>query len=258
MNFQRQKYFFGDASRAFDLHRFTIGVLGVNFSLFYSLHRMSNISSVYTAYMKALYYIPFALSLLFCAFPFSESFIEDIEHKYIQLLVMRGSLKKYTLSKVVLIYLSAVMIMTLGTVLFSILAHLQAPWELKNEHLYADFLTKILWKNGFHLLFFASHSFFIGLLAGNLSILAAYVSLFWQEKLLTMTIPFLAYYLAIYYEYGMFGNIVWLNIRQIFNISYDVWNNPVYSALWPIIVSIFIALLIGTGIYRKLRRMYGG
>lgn len=256
MSLQRQNFLYGDLRRALLSIRFPVGVLGVAFALFYSLYRMSNILSVYAAYIDALYFIPFAFALLFCAFPFSESLIEDIEHKYIQLLVMRGSLKKYTLSKVILIYMSAIVVMILGTLLFTILAHLQAPWELKDEYLYTDIFTKIFWKNGFHLLFFASHSFFIGLLAGNLALLAAYVSLFWQEKLLVVAFPFLAYYLVIYYEYGIFGNIVWLDIRQIFNLSYDVWNNPVYSILWPIIVSLFIAVFMGIGIYRKLRRIY--
>lgn len=256
MSLQRQDFLCGDFRRALLSIRFPIGVLGVAFALFYSLYRMSDITSVYTAYIDALYFIPFALALMFCAFPFSGSLIEDIEYKYIQLLAMRGSLKKYTVSKVVLIYMSSVAVMILGTVLFAGLAHLQVPWELKDEYLYMDIFTEVLWKNGCHVLFFAAHSFFIGLLAGNLALLAAYVSLFWQEKLLVIALPFFIYYLTIYYEYGIFGNIAWLDIRQIFNLSYNVWNNQVYSILWPMVVSLFIAVVIGRGIYKKLRRIY--
>ena len=258
MNLQKQDYFNGDLKRAFFSIRFLIGGLGVMFALFYSLHRMSDYPSVYTAYMSALYFIPFSLTLMFCAVPFAASFLEDIKHKYIQLLIMRGSLKKYTLSKIAMIYISSVAAMVCGVMLFAAFVRLRAPWVLEDEYLYADILTTVFWKNGHHLLFFAIHSFFMVLMAGNLTILSAYVSLFWQEELLAVAFPFLAYYLMVYYKNGLFIDVIWLNIEQIFNVSYNVWNDPLYSLLWPLIVSLVTVVLVGTGIYKKLRRLYDG
>lgn len=256
MNFQKQNYFYGDLRRAFDSIRFPIGAVGVAFALFYSLHRMAEITSVYTAYMSALYYTPFVLALIFCAFPFAGSFIEDIKHKYIQILIIRGSLKKYTISKVVLIYSSSIVEMVLGTVIFVTLAHLWEPWVLEDEYLFADILKTVFWENGHYLIFFIIHSFFIGLLAGNLSVLSAYISLFWQEELLALATPLFSYYLMVYYEYGLFGAVEWLDIQRIFNVSYDVWKHPIYSLLWPLGISLFIGILLGVGIYKKLRRVY--
>ncbi len=256
MSLQKQDYLRGDFKRALFTNRFLIGVAGVVFALFYSLHRMADIASVYTAYMDALYFIPFSVALIFCAVPFAGSFLEDIKHKYIQLLIMRGSLKKYLMSKIIMIYISSAFSMFFGIMLFIVLVRLQVPWALEDEYLYSDILTKVFWENGHHLIFFAIHALFIGLMAGNLAILAAYVSLFWQEELLTIALPFLVYYLIVYYEYGLFGNVAWLNIKQIFNISYDVWKHPLYTLLWPVCVSLVTIVSVGTGIYKKLGRLY--
>lgn len=256
MSFGRQRYFRGDLRRAFCTVRFPVGIAGVVFAMFYSLHQMADITSVYTAYMNALYFLPFAVALLFCALPFAGSLAEDVKHRYIQLLVMRGSLWRYTLSKIVWIYVSAIAGMVLGVLLFVLLARMQAPWELADELLYGDILTEVFWKKGYHLLFFMAHSFFMGLLAGNLSLLAALVSLFWQEELMTIAVPFLAYYLLVYYGYGLYGDAQCLDVQQAFNVSYNVWNHPVYSLLWPLVVSQFLAVCMGAVIYIRLRGLY--
>ena len=76
--------------RTFLSHNFYVGILGVAFSYFYSIYKVSGISnSIYNTYTVAVYFIPFVLSLTFCALPYAQSLCEDMENKYIQQIMLR-------------------------------------------------------------------------------------------------------------------------------------------------------------------------
>lgn len=63
-----------------------------------------------------------------CASAFAAVFCEDLENKYLRYSIGRGNLKKYVLSKVIVIYVSSIITMILGTLLFIMYLRLQLPW----------------------------------------------------------------------------------------------------------------------------------
>ena len=69
--------------------------------------------------------------------------------------------------------------------------------------------------------------------------------------------PFLLYYLLIYYSGELFPGLPQLNIQFMFNPSYDTWTNEKMSFLFPLIFSGFVAIVMGICMYKQLRRKYG-
>ena len=66
--------------------------------------------------------------LLYTSSAFAAVFCEDLENKYLRYSIGRGNLKKYVLSKVIVIYVSSIITMILGTLLFIMYLRLQLPW----------------------------------------------------------------------------------------------------------------------------------
>lgn len=70
------------------------------------------------------------IAYAFCASAFAAVFCEDLENKYLRYSIGRGNLKKYVLSKVIVIYVSSIITMILGTLLFIMYLRLQLPGHL--------------------------------------------------------------------------------------------------------------------------------
>lgn len=68
------------------------------------------------------------IAYAFCASAFAAVFCEDLENKYLRYSIGRGNLKKYVLSKVIVIHVSSIITMILGTLLFVMYLRLQLPW----------------------------------------------------------------------------------------------------------------------------------
>ena len=248
-------YIKSDLKRAFQIRRVCAGSLGVTFAMFFSIYRMTDVTSVYRAYVDAIYFIPFMLSMTFCAIPFGGSVNDDVEYKFLNMLLLRGSTIKYVVSKVIVIYISAIVTMMVGVLIFAILIHCKVPWE---EAMFTeDAMLNILGGSTHGVVYFIIHSVFMGLLAANLSIFSAVFSMFWPNKLLQISMPFLLYYLLIYYSGELFPGLSQLNIQFMFNPSYDTWNNEKMSFLFPTIFSGFVAIVMGICMYKQLRRKYG-
>ena len=58
------------------------------------------------------------IAYVFCAFPFATVFCEDLDNKYIRYELIRSNLKRYVVTKIAFIYLTAILVMVLGTILF--------------------------------------------------------------------------------------------------------------------------------------------
>lgn len=230
--------------RTFLSHNFYVGILGVAFSYFYSIYKVSGISnSVYNTYTVAVYFIPFVLSLTFCALPYAQSLCEDMENKYIQQIMLRVKIEKYVFIRMGFIAMSAVVTMILGTLIFVLCIRQSVPWIEIYDGLDTDFLLQIC--QGHYIFYFVIKAFFNGILAACLSVTAAFFSIYWQSKFFILAFPFLGYSASVYFSDVMFKNIPQADISQCFNPSYNIWNSKILSILYPICFTvIFISIII--------------
>ena len=73
------------------------------------------------------FYSTYMLLLIFGAVAYSNAMMEDLEYKNYYLQIQKGSFRKYIWSKVITAFISAVIVMVLGTSIFCLMAHFKMP-----------------------------------------------------------------------------------------------------------------------------------
>ncbi len=249
------RYLFIEYRRAFFSYKFIIGVIGVTITHFLSIFKIAGInSSVYNTYITARYFIPFIVSMTFCTMCYAQSLCEDQEHFFLRQLNMRKSLRIYTISKIIVISMTAILAMVLGTMIFVLIVHVKVPWVLQGEILNTDILANFFQRTQFFPLYFVTDSLYTGMLAAMISVLAAYISLFWKNKLFVLSIPFMSFFLWNYFIKNLWNEISFLDFGLIFNPSLNLNNNEGVDLVKPIVIYFVVMGVLGLCVYRKLRR----
>lgn len=197
---------------------------------------------------RSTYTLVYALT----AVPFAGVFIEDGEHKFYNLSVLRGNLRKYTWSKVLTCFFVSVLTAAFGTLLCCFIVHTKLPWsnfepesivEYKN---YTCFGFLIGWD--MIPLYIFCYASMRGLLAGILSVLSQWLSLYAENQLFAVALPMSAYYFLI--------NILPepLNIYDIFEASVNMVDSVALKIPIALFVSAVSVLLLEYLIEKKLSK----
>lgn len=222
-------------------------------SLLFSLERAGwngMLEDVLVAYDFSITMPGSLIAYTFCAFPFATVYTEDLEHRYIRYSMIRGNLKSYVLSKTVVIYLSSVLVMLAGTLLFLILCRTHLPWAVHEPESYNAVCYKSLLESGQHLLYCVMTSLHLGVIAGALSSVAAMCSVFISNRAFVLAIPLVLFRILLSVRIGPHG---FYNIYSLYAynkyFSQD-WMNlllVVAISMLPLLPSIF-------GSYQGLKR----
>lgn len=105
---------------------FGIGILGVVGVYGFSLVQLKS-QDVYLLNYYIKFYSTYMLLLIFGAVAYSNAMMEDLEYKNYYLQIQKGSFRKYIWSKVITAFISAVIVMVLGTSVFCLMAHFKMP-----------------------------------------------------------------------------------------------------------------------------------
>ena len=105
---------------------FGIGILGVVGVYGFSLVQLKS-QDVYLLNYYIKFYSTYMLLLIFGAVVYSNAMMEDLEYKNYYLQIQKGSFRKYIWSKVITAFISAVIVMVLGTSIFCLMAHFKMP-----------------------------------------------------------------------------------------------------------------------------------
>lgn len=248
-----------DLLRAMVSWKFLVGVLGVSLVMYIaSLEGIASDTNVTYVVWLIVYGMLFMISLVFSAFPFAGCFCEDFEQKYAYSQIERGSLKNYAIAKVIAIMLVTSITMMLGVVLYVSLLHIKLPWFNQEDAICQSALSlggfRIILKKEWYFLYFALFGLQYGILAGILALLASYVSLYINNKLLTLSVPFMSFYLISYYCRALFGNWEKINLIYIFNATFNIWDNDIISFGYAVLVGLVFAVILGRLIFTKLKR----
>lgn len=247
---KRTKYFWMDLKRMGKGKRNYFAIAGVTFSLFYALEERGLRQSVLNTYFMAVTLSGLMLAYLFCILPYAFVFCEDLEHNYTRYQIIRGNLRKYVCSKVAVIYLSSVAAMVLGTVLFVLMCSLKIPWATEDLFgldimilgAYGDLIRK-----GHFFTYCVCYALQLGLLAGMLSVLAAFISLFISNKVMVAAIPVCIYQLGfVGYRGKYFSVYVFQAYNKIFQYSWQ-------CLLFAFAATMVFVIPITFGIIKKLK-----
>lgn len=252
-------YFKVDLFRAFSSWRFLVGVFGVVLAMYIaSLEGIASDTNVIYVVWIVVYGMLFMISLIFAAFPVSGFFCEDFEQKYINMLISRGNLKSYAISKILIITITAAITMMLGMVIYVSLLHMKIPWFDAEDSICQSALSlggfRSILAQKRYIVYFALFGFQYGILASVLALLAAYVSLYINNRLLTLSIPFMSFYLITYYSRALFGDAEKINLIYVFNATYNIWDNDMYSFLYALLFGAVLTVVLGKLIMHRLKR----
>lgn len=234
--------------------RLVFSVLGVAFSFLFSLEYRGFHSgdSVFTLYRLSSGLSGQILTYIFCMSAFSFVFCEDLENSYIRYSVIRFNLHPYVFSKVILIYLSSMACMISGGILFVFGCTAIVPWASPKDiadgfGAWGEEEFGFLLKEKHYVLYYFISLAFLGLLAGSLSVMAAYVSLYIRNKVMAFSLPIL-----LYQALCRFYASRWLSV-SVFHLESHWFDHPLLQIIYPIWLSIVSTILVSTAIFRKVQ-----
>ena len=257
---KREGYFRTEISRLFHNKGFYFSVMGIVMILFLSANDgMGNMGgSVLSSVLLSSYDAGFLAAFSLAAMPYAASFTDDLEYNYAKYLVIRGSYGKYVFSKMLVIFLSSMLAMGIGITCFSMLCSLGLPWadEGMMEYIlmyggYRSFLGQ-----GQYLLWFLLYGMQWGIFAGILSMAAAFLSLFWPNKLLVFSAPVLLYQILIEFGADSFRKISAFDPRVVFDARHNIWDSDLKMLAWAFLLGAAAWLLLGfAGVMQSKRRI---
>ncbi|MBO5303506.1 MAG: hypothetical protein J6A92_05595 [Lachnospiraceae bacterium] len=252
-----RKYLKMDINRAVCAKDFYIGILCVICACWFCTYQMKEYD-VYTMFTYISWQGTYTLVYAAAVISYAAVFLEDAEYQFWNLSVLRGDFKSYVWAKVLACFFVSTLTMTLGMTIFCFLWHLKNPWS----HFAASDMEVIqnmdcfrnLMKPETITLYFICGALLRSLLAGILSLIAAYVSLYIKNRLFVLTVPVVAYFFLV--NYLMSG----LKLPEICNICYifepqgAIFSDSVWQIPYAIGVSAGIIFLLKIVIERKLYR----
>ena len=153
-------------------------------------------------------------------------------------------------SKVSVIYLTSVAVMVLGSMVFVFLCRTQGPWvnpEADDVGVYLAGVYGGLIEEGHYAWYCMFYALQLGLLAGMLSVLAAFFSLYITNKVTVFALPVLIYQILL--ESSGSGK---------FTVYAFCAYNKYFARDWQCLLSLFLVsmgfvTILAWGIFKKLR-----
>ena len=241
--------------RCFKGYKFILGILGVIGVFMFSILDYGNEIRVIHVFVDSFLSITFLIAIMFCSLPYASSLCEDLENNYYRPELARHKLSVMILSKVIVIFFSAVLTMFIGSLIFTFLLGTRYEWGMLEG--YADFLVDIsdMIKNDQLVLYVAVTAYKIGTLYGLLALLSTAISLFVKNKLIVYAAPAIIWYLIVDLSGKFPDKPLYLDIYSIFSPYDNVWNNEWMTLLWSNLVVFILAMFLTAFIYIRFKRM---
>lgn len=246
-----------DSYRLLTSWKFYGSMLLLALAMVLSLESRDNIGeSVITIFFESISRVGNMLTFIVCAIPFASVYTDELETKYVCYSAGRGNLKKYVLSKSVVIMISSIIVFVAGALLFSLFFHIWFPWSSEEFiNMVHDGIAyeKILTKYGVcpWILLWAFQS---GMKAGCFSLLSAYVSLYISNRMLVLIMPAVLNQLMNELQSGRFGNIPMLCPNFVFDASVRIFSEDWMEMAWALIFAVCMTGIVFAATYVKIRK----
>lgn len=246
-----KKYFCMDMRRLLKSGTWIVSIIGVAVCLFFSLETKGFVNeNVLSTYFVSTTLSGVLITYVFSAFSYAAVFSEDIEHKYLQYMLIRGNLRDYVFSKISVIYISSVLTMVLGTFFFLMLCRMRMPWvnlEIDKLGILVEGTYGSLIEGGHYLGYCMLYALHMGILAGTLSIAAAFCSIFISNRMMIFVIPILLIQLLT--AISIHGYNVFIFYAYVKVLSSDFLN-----LIFILGLSVLPSAILTAGIYYKLKK----
>lgn len=248
----KSNYFTADIKRLIKRPNVYVAIVGVTISLFFSLEGKGIVNdNILSTYITSTELSGIMVAYIFCAFSYALSLCESLEQKYMRYEVVRGNLKKYLISKVSVTYVSSVLTMVMGTVVFLLMLRMRIPWvdfKSDSQEIIIAGQFAVLFQEGHYFIYCIIYAMHLGMLAGTLSVFALLVSMYITNKVTILAVPLLAYQILL----DNAGD----SIFTVF--SYRIYNrlfgSDFHYVIFILAFSIIPVLICTYGMYRKIKQ----
>lgn len=245
-----------DFKRVFHSYNFWLAIL------FVVLIRFVSIANVDFKISSLMYVFDIARSsdlklLIFpiAALPFASSFCSDWDNKYIRPTVVRASIKQYSLSKVIAVFISSALVVMIGTGIFMFITTFllsnpePSPAQLENYANSASFGQFVV--RGQYFLYIAVHSFIESFYFAFYAVVALAISTLIPNIFVTLAAPLIAHYLVIHLNTILqLPDIFRIYVLMNGNINFGgIMKSFLIIAFYPWLLS----LIVGVFFYRCVK-----
>ncbi|MBX4262783.1 hypothetical protein KTC96_23275 (plasmid) [Clostridium estertheticum] len=247
-----------DVRRAFCSFGFLLAILGV--CMVYYAGAMT-----FFSYADILFMFKYATEgssfnhvlLLFCALPYTTSFCNDWNSKYIRSIIARMGTKRYAASKIISCALSSGTAMVLGILLFIFPLLLRIPLVATNARLanYKQFVATLggsFLLNGHFIMYFIIYIYLAFLAAAFWSVLGLCVSAYIPNKFVALFTPFIGLYVLAYITCYF---PIWLQVNKITTGNFIIngtFISLIYATLFVTVLISCFGLLFHKAIKRRI------
>lgn len=183
------------------------------------------------------------LYILFAAIPSTLLFCLDWEHQFIRFLVIRTSQKCYTVSKVLVCFITAISVVLLSNVLLLIIFSSQFPlFDSNSDMLPNSYLT---WSGEAGVIIYILIKILCeAACAGFLSVTAMWLSTIVVSSFVALATPMMVYYIINTASYFFHVPGI-LHIGSLSNGLVEINQNPILSLLYTLLVFITATIVSG-------------
>jgi len=186
------------------------------------------------------------IGLCICAGAFSRSVCEDFENREFRYYLARGNKLRYITSRSIVIFFGAVVCMIAGTILFVLACRISMPWvDTDGGDFYSGSAYFELIRQGHYLLYFILYALHMGLVAGTLSVVSAFTSLFIRNKVMVLAMPTLLYRLLL--DFSIAGK----DLYMLFPL-YKCITNDALNFLFVFALTASTAAIFTVGMYFRI------
>lgn len=250
------RYLKMDICRMLTSWQFYAGILGIGFLYLLAGSQIQGAPDVYMSYFYNGFFSTAILAYAFCAVPFSGCLMEDAQNGYWLPAVQRGGVKDYVCSKVLVCFLSGIVTMVLGILLFVCLLRTRLPFLVENANVaamrQADTFGFLLYPDTI-LLYFICSSAVSGMLGGIFAVISAWLSLYERYRIFSICVPVIGFY---FLENLMMGNLKLpdcFSIWVIYGACSSVFGNTSADLICAFLVAAVFLIMAGGRIQKKVK-----
>lgn len=241
---------FADLKRALFSYRFLISC--VTYGLLLCLNSPEEKYNSAALNFYVMYNAGFFNMFFICgAIPFSGCFAADARNGLFPYAIMRIGLKKYSATKIVVTYVSAFAVASIGSIILVLFLCCSSPLEIG---FFVDFWGyDTLLGEQHYLQYFFVRIVLTSSIGASFAVIGLFLSSFDEQELTALVSP-----IVIYYVYNEFAN--WGMIPRPLNVSYLLFapindNKSIYlNVLYVIFFSLSITISFGMLFFLKIRK----
>ncbi|MDO4340539.1 MAG: hypothetical protein Q4C91_21035 [Eubacteriales bacterium] len=195
------------------------------------------------------------LAMVVTSLVYVSSYCEDVENHFLRYCIKRTGIRKYIMSKLLVVFCTSFMVVVLGSILFIVRQRIDLPLAAADSITVQNFKPESCfgWLLPEHTAaYMAVQLFMDGLYCASMSMLALALSTFVRNSHAVFALPFLLNYFFMFLFSRLAPEFPMLYVEQIYNSAISTYtDSPVILIAYAIFVTLLFAAVSWTIMLKK-------